>query len=95
MEREYRKVKEKLLRQLANFGQPIIEVVEGNFDNRGELLLSHRHEGIDLQPDYAQETLRNLATLWRRPVNLVTRVEQKGLMLRFDGSEHTERKVEL
>ena len=95
MEREFRKVKNKLLGQLTNFGQPIIEVVDGNFENRGELLLAHRHDAVDLQPDYAQETLKNLASVWRRPVNLVTRVEQKGIMLRFDGSEHSEKKVEL
>src|SRR5262249_62163000 len=66
MEREFRQVKEKLLPQLANFGQPVIEVVDGNFENRGELLLAHRHDGVDLKTDYAQETLRNLNTIWRR-----------------------------
>jgi stage V sporulation protein R len=95
LEREFRKVKEKLLHELTNFGQPIIEVVDGNFENRGELLLAHRHDGIDLKADYAQETLKNLSTLWRRPVNLVTKVEGKGIMMRFDGQEHSERKVEL
>jgi len=95
MEREFKQVKEKLLHQLTNFGQPIIEVIDGNFENRGELLLAHRHDGIDLKPDYAQETLKNLASIWRRPVNLVTRVEEKGVMLRHDGVEHSEKKVEL
>ena len=95
MEREFRKVKEKLLHQLTNFGQPIIEVIDGNFENRGELLLAHRHDGIDLQPDYAQETLKNLASVWRRPVNLTTRAEGNGLLLRFDGSEHSEKKIDL
>ncbi len=95
MEREFRKVKEKLLHDLTNFGQPIIEVVDGNFENRGELLLAHRHDGIDLKADYAQETLKNLSSLWRRPVTLVTKVEGKGVMMRFDGQEHSERKVEL
>ena len=94
MEREYRKVKEKLLQQLTNFGQPVIEVVDGNFENRGELLLTHRHEGVDLKTDYAQETLKNLSTLWRRPVNLTTKDEGKTVMLRFDGKDHSERKID-
>ncbi len=68
LDREFRKVKNKLLSQLTNFGQPIIEVVDGNFENRGELLLAHKHDGQDLKPDYARETLRNLQTIWRRPV---------------------------
>jgi stage V sporulation protein R len=95
LDREFRKVKNKLLSQLTNFGQPIIEVVDGNFENRGELLLAHKHDGQDLKPDYARETLRNLQTVWRRPCNLVTKVEGKGVALRFDGQNQTEKKVEL
>ena len=93
--RDFAKVKQKLLQQLTNFGQPVIEVVDGNFENRGELLLSHRHDGVDLRVDYARDSLRNLGSLWRRPVNLVSRREGKGVMYRFDGKEHSERKVEL
>ncbi len=95
LDREFRKVKDKLLHQLTNFGQPIIEVVDGNFENRGELLLAHRHEGTDLKMDYARETLKNLASLWRRPVSIITRMDGKGLILSFDGKEHSERKVDL
>ncbi len=69
--------------------------MDGNFENRGELLLAHKHDGLDLKRDYARETLRNLQSLWRRPVNLVTKVEGKGVILRFDGQDHTEKKVEL
>jgi stage V sporulation protein R len=95
LDREFRKVKNKFLQQLTNFGQPIIEVVDGNFENRGELLLAHKHDGMDLKGDYARETLRNLQSIWRRPTNLVTRYEGKGVMLRFDGQNHSEKKVEL
>jgi stage V sporulation protein R len=95
LDREFRKVKSKLLHQLTNFGQPIIEVVEANGENRGELVVAHRHDGQDLKSDYAKETLKNLQSLWRRPVSIVTKVEGKGVMLRFDGKEHSEKKVEL
>jgi stage V sporulation protein R len=95
LDREFRKVKNKLLSQLTNFGQPIIEVVDGNFDNRTELLLAHKHEGVDLKGDEAKETLKNLQSMWRRPVNLVTKVEGKGVLLRYDGQTHAEKKVEL
>ncbi len=95
MEREFKKVKEKLLHMLTNFGQPIIQVEDGNYENRGELLLAHKHDGVDLKIDYAKDTLRNVQTLWRRPVNLVTRLEGRGGLLRFDGKEHSDRKVDL
>jgi stage V sporulation protein R len=95
MDREFKKVKQKLLTQLTNFGQPIIEVVDGNFENRAELLLAHKHEGTDLKMDYARDTLRNLQSIWRRPANLYTKVDGKGVILRFDGKEHSERKANL
>jgi stage V sporulation protein R len=95
MERDFKKVKDKLLHQLTNFGQPLIAVEDGNFENRGELLLAHKHDGIDLQVDYAKETLKALQSMWRRPVNLVTKSEGKGLMYRFDGKEHSEKRVDL
>jgi len=93
--REFKEVKDKLLHQLTNFGQPVIEVVDGNFENRSELCLAHKHDGTDLKMDYARDTLKNVQTMWKRPVNLVTRVEGKGLILRFDGKDHSEKKVEL
>jgi len=95
MDREFRKVKNKLLLQLTNFGQPIIEVVDGNHENRGELLLAHKHDGQDLKADYARDTLKNVQSIWRRPANLITKFEGKGVMLRYDGQNHSEKKVEL
>jgi stage V sporulation protein R len=93
VEREFKKVKEKLLHMLTNFGQPIIAVEDGNFENRGELLLSHRHDGVDLKMDYARETLKNLQAMWRRPVNLRTKVDGRDTILRFDGKDHSDKRL--
>ncbi len=95
VDREFRKVKNKLLHLLTNFGQPIVRVEDGNFENRGELLVVHKHDGVDLRLDYARDTLANLQAIWTRPVNLVTRVEGRGTLFRFDGREHTEKRVDL
>jgi len=95
MEREFKKVKEKLLHMLTNFGQPAIAIEDGNHENRGELLLVHKHDGVDLKLDYARDTLRNVQSLWRRPVNLVTKLDGRGTLLRFDGKEHSDRRVDL
>ena len=92
--REFKKVKEKLLTRLTNFGQPVVLVEDGNFENRAELLLRHRHEGVDLRVDHARDTLEALARVWKRPVNLVTRLEGKGKLLRYDGRDHSEKSVE-
>ena len=68
--REFKKIKDRLLFGLTNFGQPIIRVKDGNYRNRGELYLQHEHFGIDLKLDHAQDTLRHLNRLWTRPVHI-------------------------
>jgi stage V sporulation protein R len=91
--REFMAVKEKLLFQLTNFGQPFIFVEDGNFRNRGELYLRHRYEGVGLKDDYARDTLRNLHKIWSRPVHLETVVDDKNYLITFDGSGFTEKKL--
>jgi stage V sporulation protein R len=86
--REFLKVKQRLLANLTNFGKPWIFVVDANYKNRGELLLQHRHEGIDLKLNHAADTLANLQAIWSRPVHLQTIVEEKPTLLSYDGSEH-------
>jgi stage V sporulation protein R len=93
-DRDFRRVKQKLLDSLTNFGQPIIRVVDGNFQNRGELLLEHEHDGIDLRQDYSKEVLRNLFGFWKRPVGIATRSDDRGIILRFDGQSYEEEKYE-
>lgn len=85
--KDFQAIKQKLLSQLTNFGQPIIEVEDGNYMNRKELLLSHVHYGVDLDVTFANETLRNLYAIWKRPVNLRTKYEDKEVVFHFDGKE--------
>jgi stage V sporulation protein R len=73
--RDFKEIKTHLLRMLTNFGQPVIKVVDGNYKNRGELLLQHIHEGVDLDDNYAQETLKALSIVWGKPVNIRTIVD--------------------
>ena len=91
--RELKQVKEKLLSRLTNHGQPVVLVEDGNFENRSELLLRHRHEGVDLRADHAKDTLEALHRVWKRPVSLVTRVDGKGRLMRYDGKEHSEKSI--
>jgi stage V sporulation protein R len=85
--KDWRKVKERLLFSLTNLGQPIIHVVDANHANRGELYLKHRFEGIPLDVEKAQDTLKNLHRLWRRPVHLETLDDDRVRLLSFDGQE--------
>lgn len=85
--RDFAEVKNKLLSQLTNFGNPIIEVETANDQNRGELLLNHVHQGVDLDLNYAGDTLNNMYALWKRPVNLKTIQDNKEVIYTFDGRE--------
>lgn len=89
----FRAIKAQLLFHMTNFGQPIIRIEDANFENRGELLLSHLHEGIDMQPDFMSETLKNVFKLWRRPVNLVTVMDDSPQLFKFDGRDYTTHKL--
>ncbi len=93
VDRDYTKVKDQLLTALTNFGQPIIKVVDGNHGNRGELYLAHEWVGGDLQLEQAQQTLRNLHSLWQRPVHIETYESGRGVLLSFDGEQSTSREV--
>ncbi len=86
------KIKQQLLFQLTNCGNPQLAVVDANYHNRGELVIKHTHEGMDLRPDYAQETLKSLFMVWRRPVHVETLVDGLPRFLSFDGEQYKEQK---
>jgi stage V sporulation protein R len=85
--RDFLAIKSKVLGQLTNFGQPVIEIDNANFENRGELLLAHRHQGVDLDMAFAQDTMRNIYAIWKRPINLVTKFDDVESYFVFDGKE--------
>lgn len=85
--REFQAVKQKMLFMLSNRGNPRIFVTNGNHANRGELELTHQHEGMDIQVQWAERTLANVARLWGRPVHLVTHVDDDRVVLTHTGTE--------
>ena len=79
LSRDFKQVKAQLLRQLTNGGHPVIDVVDSNHRNRGELVLEHKWEQSDLRDDYAKATLENIRRIWTRPVRLLTRQGEKSV----------------
>lgn len=86
--RDFKEIKEKLLSQLSNRGQPLISVVDGNFENRGELLLLHQHLGQDLEIRYTEETLKALSSVWKRSCHLQTLVEGQTKIFSYTLNAH-------
>ena len=79
VDRDWRKVKARLLQDLAWGGLPQIELVA--VDPEGELVLEHRHDGRDLQLAQARDTLLRLGAIWKGPVRLTTLEEGQGRRL--------------
>jgi stage V sporulation protein R len=92
-DREFKKVKAKLLQNMTNMGSPQISVVDANTNNRRELTLKHQHDGVDLRLDWAWEVLKNLNRVWRRPTHLETIIEGSPKVLTFDGKDQKEEKI--
>lgn len=85
LSRDPKVIKQTLLHRLTNLGRPFIYVADGNYLNRGELYLAHKHNGLDLEIAYATETLRNLYRVWQRPVHLQARIDDEMTLMSFDG----------
>jgi stage V sporulation protein R len=76
--------RESLLASLTNGGQPVIRRMPGGGP---DLELEHVWSGNELQMEQAEETLRNLQLLWRGPVRLHSRLENRKVLLScLDGS---------
>jgi stage V sporulation protein R len=90
-ERDFKKIKEKMLFGLSNGGQPFIYISDGNFQNKGELLLTHKHQGLDLDVRWARETMRSLAEIWKRPVNVETEVDGQKKLFSYLNGEFAEK----
>ena len=75
--RDFKSVRKKLLFRFTHLGRPTIRVETGNYENRGELLLIHEFNGVNLHLGDAKKVLRNLYDLWGRPVNLKTVVRDR------------------
>ncbi len=93
--RQFALIKEKLLFALTNGGRPFLYVRDANFANRGELCLWHRFEGEEIKRDYAEQTLRNVALIWGRPVHLETRFDGQDSRLTCDGESISEEETGL
>ena len=91
--RDFKIIKYKLLSSLTNLGHPRIRVVNGNYENRSELLLEHIYDGVHLDVNFARATLKNLALIWTRPVHIITQVDERIICLSHDGENYKENVV--
>lgn len=93
VDRDFNTIKQTLLFMLTNHGQPYIYVVDGNYANRGELYLAHKHMGVDVDIKYATECLKNLRLLWQRPVHLQARIKDDMVLFTCEDDSVRQQKI--
>jgi stage V sporulation protein R len=89
VEKNWEKVRDQIVRSLTSYGIPYITVEDGDYRRARELLLKHHFDGDELDLRYAERTLRYVYQLWGRPVHLETVVDDKPVLLSYDGSRNT------
>jgi spore cortex formation protein SpoVR/YcgB (stage V sporulation) len=86
--KEVEEVKQTLIRQRTNGGFPYVTAMDGDHGGRGELLLLHRYDGLELDRRYVDRTLPLVHRLWGKPVHLETRDrDNRRLVYSFDGEK--------
>ncbi len=92
--RDFKQIKQKMLFMLTNHAQPYVYVTDGNYRNRGELHLTHRHTGLDIDIKYALATLKNVHAVWKRPVHLHARIDDEPILFTFDGEQSSQQHID-
>jgi stage V sporulation protein R len=92
--RDFKRIKQQFLFMLTNHAQPYIYVLDANYRNRGELCLGHKHCGVDLDIKFAQETLKSIQAIWRRPVHILAMIDEDPILFSFDGEHSSQQHVD-
>lgn len=77
-------VRDTLLQSRVHAGHPRIVAADVDHHGSRELYLQHRHDGRELDLEYAERTLQRVAQLWGRRVHLETQVDGKPKVLSCD-----------
>lgn len=65
-------IRRMVVKSFSHSGIPKVYISNGNYKDNGSLLIDHEHVGIDLDMDYANETIKHIAHLWGNDVYLKT-----------------------
>ena len=75
---EAKDIKRKLVKAFAQSSIPKIEIVNGDYQDRGWLNLVHKYDGIPLDETYAKRTMEHIAYLWGKPVCMDSQMSENG-----------------
>ncbi|MFZ3101343.1 MAG: SpoVR family protein [Desulfitobacteriaceae bacterium] len=89
----WEKVRDNLACQLVRGGNPTIVVTNGDYNDKGGLLLRHCHEGLDLDLNYLEKTLVHVQYLWGKSIQLETIIDSKKILFECQNSQVTKRQL--
>ncbi len=90
VEKDWQKIRDMLVASMTNFGVPYIVVEDGDYRRNRELYLMHSYEGQELDLKYAERTMQAVYDLWGRPVHIETVVDDRRMLISFDGQRATQ-----
>ncbi len=85
----WEKVRDNLARQLVRGGNPTIVVSNGDYNDKGGLLLRHHHEGLDLDLMYLEKTLVHIQHSGGKSVHLETIIDSKKMLFECQNNQVT------
>lgn len=71
-QKAYEQIHKKILDLLYYCGNPVLEVVDGDFGDNGELLINHSYINDGLNVDDTKKTLKVVSSIWGRTTHLDT-----------------------
>jgi stage V sporulation protein R len=87
VDKDWENVRDQLVSIRVNGGFPYFMVEDGDYLHKGELLIKHYFEGIELDLKYIEKTIPYVFFLWGRPVHLQTVVEGREVIFTHDGKK--------
>jgi stage V sporulation protein R len=89
VEKDWEKVRDGIISEMTNFGNPVILVEDADYRRNRELYLKHSYEGRPLDMPYAEKTLQYIYRLWGRPVHIETVIDDDPTLISYDGQKIT------
>ncbi|QCT03753.1 SpoVR family protein [Paenibacillus algicola] len=86
-DKSWENIRDQLVYARVNGGFPYLVVKNGDYLGHGELYLLHQFEGQELDLKYVERTLPYVYQLWGKTVYLETVVEEKPLLMVYDGKK--------
>jgi stage V sporulation protein R len=83
-------IKKLIVGLFSNNGIPKINVVDGNYKDRGYLLLKHEWSNVDLNIKYAEETMKHIYNIWGKKILLKTKMNDENVSFGFSIDDKNE-----